>query len=411
MVLKTYFWPNIYNDATASDNDLIWRFENGAIFIIQMILNTVVFYYGLAHFHNRRRLRDTIENYDVRKSQLAQEMDRPLLLRHVNELFLQDSLDAAEQSALESSKKLSHVLESGASSMNPKGTSAAVDNNQPRASHQFSEASQKFSVSASNPNEPPQQQEDPTGGVIQQGGSVLNPNQQQQQHEPARRGVDKYFASDGSARGSTNVQQDVSVHSLEIRANEGGDQWPFATVTNEGNQAGIDAFNRAVQSQVVKRLPVVGLKSWKLFAYVPSIIYFAQREILPVFDFWAYNSNDPMSRQAQQFYKASYGFAVVVAFSWKIFVWCPFNIYTLGVVIRMFLSAKDRTGWPWWVFLPFFLGLEVIFNIRDQVLDFTRFIMSGTVAYICGSITKCKKRCKISIKTHRFINFQMNNIN
>ena len=63
-------------------------------FVIDIITSTIIFYFGLMHFTNLRALKTAVKTYDVRNAQLANENDRELLLRHIDDLFYEEASES-----------------------------------------------------------------------------------------------------------------------------------------------------------------------------------------------------------------------------------------------------------------------------------------------------------------------------
>ena len=89
-----FFSPQFYAKKDLAES--IMRVWGGWYFVINVLVATIVYYFGQQHFINLRTLKNAIETYDVRNGQLSSACDRPLLLRHINDLFFDEGNDAAD---------------------------------------------------------------------------------------------------------------------------------------------------------------------------------------------------------------------------------------------------------------------------------------------------------------------------
>ena len=92
---------------------------------------------------------------------------------------------------------------------------------------------------------------------------------------------------------------------------------------------GIDLFNDAVRTNVPEQLRFGGFRSWKLFRYMPAIVFFLQTECFPVWDAMSYGmritttDGTVMKNPMIQHWYNVVGVAIGSAFT--LLILCPFS--------------------------------------------------------------------------------------
>eukprot|EP00400_MALV-I_sp_L67-5_P000986 gene986-1104_t len=158
------------------------------------------------------------------------------------------------------------------------------------------------------------------------------------------------------------------------------------------HQAGIEAFNDEVRHKVPKELPVRGVKSFKIFNYTTAIFMGAIVIVFHTYDVWSYDApHGPWGilylrpehvREDDLIaiyfgFKGITGFKTVLAWAWTVFVVWPFGLYLQGLEVGLLLKVQEcnwfgwgklNYGWSVAIFLPIYLVLDCVFNIRTGIV-------------------------------------------
>ena len=151
-----------------------------------------------------------------------------------------------------------------------------------------------------------------------------------------------------------------------------------------GPTPGIRAFNQALKNHIPRQLPVQGLRSWKLFGYVPAVLTFGYENIVTFYDFWAWDHSgqspvDEGTIVANSYFHETWGklypyqnFLSVLGLAWQSFILIPFSVYLLGALVRLLVRLHELSKQPTWVsfavFLPLLLLLESVLGLRSMLI-------------------------------------------
>ena len=192
--------------------------------------------------------------------------------------------------------------------------------------------------------------------------------------------------------------------------------------TTRNVTAGLQKFNDNIRTQVRRILPVSGPRSWILFGYMASVVYYATAALYE-YDNWAYHriwddeyeifvtgaaahtgnmqarkelamKNSAKYGTLQDFRELSMyfsdlnqGIATILSLSVRLFVIGPISLFMLGMLVRFLLWLQKLSRLPYWasvIFaLPVFLALECVFGVRPNIIH----NLENLVSLACGSGT------------------------
>ena len=137
-------------------------------------------------------------------------------------------------------------------------------------------------------------------------------------------------------------------------------------------EEGISAFNDEVRKLVRSQLPLTGIKSWKLFSFVPAVLGFAMSHLWAIYDVWSYDDETAYSWNNGFLH----GFNTVLLFCFlQPFVLWPLNTWALGAIIRFFWWFQGHlcrwTGLSYKASMA--IGL-VLYLIIDVIIPFRQML-------------------------------------
>eukprot|EP00400_MALV-I_sp_L67-5_P000071 gene71-440_t len=187
---------------------------------------------------------------------------------------------------------------------------------------------------------------------------------------------------------------------------------PSSEGRNNPETDGLRAFDMFVRKTVPRHLPTRGFRSWALFSYKAAVIISATY-LLTTMDLFAYRRPEgvpgsvfrpdrgspnrdtwqtlvPFDRLKLWFGDVPKGIGSIVSLLFVVFVYHPFQWYTLGLEVKGLLYLQNKSGlsyvWSVCVVLPFFLFWESILSWRFNLF---RFLEELAVFGIMGKQLPC----------------------
>ena len=394
-----FLWTWIYfdkrNEGVQSINDTRYVIGVSMSFVGNVIVRSAGFLYGQQHFRDQFRLKETLQNYDVRNAKCSQPGDRLVLLRLINEIFREDHRPSGSVTA-GTDPRFSFV----GSPMAGEAVDSVIGGDTPQ------------------PRESVVMPSVPETDIVHSGVPVSSADTSANLRIPtAKEGVidlsmdSLTFSTDPDSPPARRTNDAVGAYPP-----------PPAPPGTTRFENGLDRFNQFVKTAVPAHLPAShsfwhGIPSLAILSYM--VVVMAPNAVISdqsfyYFDRWAYRDiaqTDPYATVG--FGKDGWhGFMFVFAWAWDTFVALPFAFFTFGAYIRLYLLGQDlfckHTGLHYWwsvlIFMPIFLMDECVFAWRTGILLLIRTVtvrgcivggtvypfynpywtdMGGTINYFC----------------------------
>jgi hypothetical protein len=334
------FWYEIFWDSMYVEDFRIDQWQNvftlSAYLACSTILATTGFIFGQLHFRSQDKLRQKIESYDIREARCAQESDRDILLRFVNEIFYEVGINNSFPHANDANTHGNHPNATSSTSHQADTGAYSVDdetNTQHPAHH---------AVSTSAHAEPIDQ---PLDRSLDFGIDAFNHAVRTEVplHGVSITGIRKVKILSYTAAVLAPLQfiMDTDLENLTYLY----DRWAFSldpppwNNPNDYSQGRADPAEDDVVSNQGLEQTNWSNGTWNSFRYALSICF-------------------------------------------DKFIMIPFGAFTFGVLVKCFLYLQEllmkHMGLRYWmtvvIFLPPFLLMEVVCCLRPQVINMIRSV-------------------------------------
>ena len=118
---------------------------------------------------------------------------------------------------------------------------------------------------------------------------------------------------------------------------------------------GIEKFNHAARTTIPEHVPMSGVRAFKLYGYVPSVVIFGYYELAYYYDRLAW--------PPKFFYKTFwFGVRASLALAYEAFVLWPFSTWIRSVQVKIVWIVWAKSGLPRWCSYAIFLPLLVLWD-------------------------------------------------